>query len=112
LLLPKPNATHPQIPLKTPIFRPLLLVLWIPFSAMCLEERKTVKRVLAVVAFVGLAGGATAYLPVVARPDVLVTSVMNHSIQYNIVRSPAFDTVRQALWHLAYLAVVAFPLFI
>jgi len=85
---------------------------WIPFSAMFLEKCKTMRCVFAIVAILGFASGAAAYYPVLVRPDVLVTSVANHSIRYDITRSPTFESVPQGLWHLAYLSVVGFPLFL
>ncbi len=85
---------------------------WMPFSAMFIEDRKAMRPVFAVVAFLGLAGGAMAYVSLLMRPGVLVTTVAHHSIQYNIARSPAFEAIPQSVWHFAYLAVVAFPLLV
>jgi hypothetical protein len=77
---------------------------------MVLENHKTKKRVFAAIAIVGLTGGVAAYYPVLLSPEVLKTSVADHSLRYDITRSPAFEIISQGLWHLAYLAVVTFPL--
>lgn len=85
---------------------------WIPFSAAFLEQRRTVKRVLALMSVLGMVGGAVFYLPVLLNPDSLAVMVYRHSIRYEVLESYALDVIPQTVWQLAYLAVVGMPFLI
>lgn len=93
-------------------FALMFWLFWIPFSAVFLEPRRRIKFLLGFGAGLGLAGGLAFYLPILMNPEVLVVSMVQHSIRYDIAQSPAVATVPQFIWQLAYLSVVSLPLFL
>jgi hypothetical protein len=82
---------------------------WIPFSAGFLVTEENHKLV-GLLAVLGLAGGMALYLPLLLNPGLLVVTVVEHSLEYNIARAPALALIPQLAWHLAYLVVIALPL--
>jgi hypothetical protein len=83
---------------------------WIPFSAVAAEKRRNRRFVFTIVAAIGLIGGVAAFVPIVMDSRALTVTASHHSIQYDITRAATFNVVPQVVWHLAYLAVIAFPL--
>lgn len=85
---------------------------WIPFSAVFLESRGKTKSLLGLIALVGLTGGLGFYLPILLNPALLVIAVDSHSLRYDFTRSRGVEAISPLAWHLAYLAVIAGPLFV
>ena len=83
---------------------------WIPFSAMFVEHRKSIKIILLFGALLGLVGGLMLFLPVAFNSSNLQVSVVRHSIFYDYPEPPALIIAPQIAWHLFYVAVVALPL--
>jgi hypothetical protein len=86
--------------------------LWVPFSAWCMEPRRWARRYLSVITALGLLIGAALYFPVLMHPEWVSASRVQHSIQYSISGSPTWDAFPWAIVQVAYLAVVAIPLFV
>lgn len=85
---------------------------WIPFCAVFLDQRRAVKRLLAVIAFLGLLGGATLFLPIVSDRSGPQATVVRHSIRYVYPSPPTARLAQDVVWHSLYLAIVATPLVI
>ncbi len=86
------------------------LAFWLPFCALLLETRRNIRLTLAILALLGLLGGAILFVPVVLTPDALRPSVVQHSIHYDYADSPALNLAPQVVWHMFYVAVVALPM--
>jgi hypothetical protein len=83
---------------------------WIPFCSIFLDPRPQYRWILVLDTLVGLAGGVVLFLPLVLDPSMLVTGVVHHSLQYNILRPPWFRAIPLIAWQAAYLVVIALPL--
>ncbi len=93
-------------------FALLFWLFWIPFSAVFLQPTKGRRRLLKIAAALGLAGGLALYLPLVWHPNILVVSVLQHSISYNITASPSVQVIPPFAWEISYVAIVSIPLFL
>lgn len=86
--------------------------IWIPLSVRCMEPRIWARRYLGFVTLLGVAIGGILFLPLVASPQVLSTTQVHHSVQYSMVGTPAMDHFPWALVQIAYISVIAVPLFV
>lgn len=84
---------------------------WMPFSAMVAEKQSGKRTAFAITAVIGSFGGIVAFAPLILDADALFVTTSHHSIRYDISRAAVFDIVPQFVWHLAYLAVIVYPLF-
>jgi hypothetical protein len=83
---------------------------WIPFSIFCCETRPGVKRLLGILAVLGLAF-TWLFWPIAEEPGRwLTTEVVHHSIRYDFYGIPGFTLFSPAAWRFGYLVLVAVPL--
>ncbi|MCC7424593.1 MAG: hypothetical protein IT428_30360 [Planctomycetaceae bacterium] len=85
---------------------------WIPFCAVFLDPRRAVKRLLAVMALLGLIGGAVLFFPILSNPSGPQATVVRHSIRYEYASPPTARFAPETVWHSFYLAIVATPLIV
>ena len=77
-----------------------------------MEPRTWARRYLSIITAVGLLVGAALYLPVLTHAELVTATRVHHSIQYSISGSPEWDAFPWAIAQVAYIAVVAIPLFV
>jgi hypothetical protein len=82
---------------------------WIPLCAFLTEHDRRKKWLLACFACLGFAGGLFLYLPVLLEPQLMILSVWNRSIMYDITGTVAFRTMPILAWQVLYAAVVGVP---
>ncbi len=93
-------------------FALLFWPVWIPLSARLMESRARMKTPLAVITLLGAILGGCLFLPLVMDSRWLNVTVVEHSIHYGIDTSPVLRVLPGIVWELAYIAIVAVPLFV
>jgi MFS family permease len=84
---------------------------WASFAAAFLEPRPRWRGCLFALSALGFVLGLTCYLPAAGRYDEWVqVRIAGHSVQYDLSRMPAAETVVGAVWRWVYLGLVCLPL--
>jgi hypothetical protein len=84
---------------------------WAPFVAAFLEPRRRWRGWLFALSALGLALGLGCYLQAAFHyGEWLEVRIIGHSVQYDLSRMPAAETVVGAVWRWVYLGLVCLPL--
>ena len=92
-------------------FSHFVWLVWIPLSALALEEHPLKKKILSALTAIGILYGSCLYVPLVLNPDWLQVRVINHSIDYQL--QLVFDNMmpnQLSVW--LYVLLILTPLFL
>ena len=91
-------------------FALILWPIWVPFCAFITGTGKE-KKFFGFLSVLGLIVGLGVYVPLFDNADLPMANVVNHSINYAVVKSQLFQFVPLLLWDVIYIAIIASPLF-
>lgn len=91
-------------------FALILWPIWVPFCAFITGTGKE-KKFFGFLSVLGLIVGLGVYVPLFDNADLPMANVVNHSINYDVVKSQLFQFVPLLLWDVIYIAIIASPLF-
>lgn len=83
---------------------------WVPLCSFFTAPPKQ-RKFFGFLSVLGLFAGLGVYVPLFMNVDSPVAEVTNHSINYNVSRSIAFEFVPKWIWNSIYIVVIASPLF-